>query len=67
VVGTILKIFLFFIVLRMLYPIFQGIGSLFGSKPHVDKGGDSSVTKTDYSELTAYEIEDADFEEIREK
>lgn len=65
--GTILKILLFFIVLRMLYPVFKGIGALFGPKTPVERGADSKKAKKDYSELTPYEIEDADFEDIREK
>jgi hypothetical protein len=67
VFGTALKILLFFIVLRMLYPVLQGIGALFVSKPAAKPGTKPNGKKKDYSDLTPYEIEDADFEEIREK
>lgn len=65
--GTILKILLFFIVLRMIYPVFKGIGSLFGSSSPTKKKTATGSKKNDYSDLTPYEIEDAEFEEIREK
>lgn len=65
--GTVLKILLFFIVLRMLYPVFRGIGALFGSNSPVEPKPGSRSPKKDFSKLTPYEIEDADFEEIRDK
>lgn len=65
--GSILKILLFFMVLRMLYPVFQGIGSLFSSKTPVERGTKPKDAKKDYSELTPYEIEEADFEDISDK
>lgn len=65
--GTVLKILLFFIVLRMIYPVFKGIGSLFGSNTPVEPGAGRKDAEKDYSKLTPYEIEDADFEDITEK
>ncbi len=60
----ILQIILLFLLARMLFPLFRGMGSaisrLFGAPggaKHVDK-------KPDYSALTPYEIEDADYEDI---
>jgi hypothetical protein len=68
VLTNVLKIILFLLVLRMLYPLFKSMGAMSG-KPSTPgsgrpkNGGDAR----DYSDLTSYEIEDADFEEIKKK
>lgn len=66
--STFLKIVLFAIVLRMLYPLFKGMGALFGktSTPGSGRAG-KGESEREYPDLTSYEIEDADFEEIRKK
>jgi hypothetical protein len=52
--------------IRMLRPVVRGIRNLFmksstrDRNPEVPKGGDDP-----YSELTPYDIEDADYEDIR--
>ena len=67
--ANILKVLLFFVVLRMLYPLFKGIGAS-SKRPAKHPGSGRSHEggpKREYSDLTPYEIEDADFEEIRKK
>ncbi|NIM19941.1 MAG: hypothetical protein GTO51_06805 [Candidatus Latescibacteria bacterium] len=61
----ILQILLLFLLLRLLFPIFRGVGSalrrLFGPAPKKEKLN----KEPDYSSLSPYEIEDADYEEIK--
>lgn len=56
-----LQILLLFIAFKLLWPLFRGVGGLFKSTPDRKPMG----KKPDYSELSPYEIEDAEFEEVR--
>ncbi len=66
--ANILKIILVFLILRMLYPLFKGMGTMF-DKPSAPgpRGEKKDGTERDYSDLTPYEIEDADFEDMKKK
>ena len=67
-------IILFFLLFRVLVPVFRGIGRLFGSSSPKTKSRNTSPrgnqpppSEPDYSELSPYEIEDAEFEEIKKE
>ena len=56
------------LILRLLVPLFRSAGRtlkrLFSAQP---QRSDADAKKRKYSELTPYEIEDADYEEISNK
>jgi hypothetical protein len=57
-----LQILLLIIVFKLISPLFRGIVNMFKSPP---KKQDAMEKKQDYSELSPYEIEDAEYEEVR--
>jgi hypothetical protein len=68
------QIILFFLIFRLLVPVFKGVGRLFGSsspktRPRntSQRGNQPASSEPDYSELSPYEIEDAEFEEIKQE
>jgi hypothetical protein len=65
------QIILLFLVVRLMVPVFRGIGRLFSGRseqtrfrPKSKENAGISPKRQDYSELSPYEIEDAEFEEI---
>ncbi len=64
----IFQIILLFLIIRLLFPMFKGVGKTLGRlfKPPPRSGGGGKVEKEpDYSALSPYEIEDADYEEVK--
>lgn len=68
------QIILLFLIFRLLVPVFRGAGRLFGSRTPKTRprsagrqGSQSGSDKPDYSELSPYEIEDAEYEEIKQE
>jgi len=60
--------FLFFVLLlRLLSPFFRGLRKLFTSSSNPGSTGKPPKKTPDYSDLTPYEIEDAEYEELKEK
>jgi flagellar basal body-associated protein FliL len=59
---NILFILLLFLLYKLIAPLFRGIFAMFSSAP---KKREPVEKKPDYSELSPYEIEDAEYEEIR--
>ena len=71
---VIFQIILFFLLFRLLVPVFRGVGRLFGSstpktrnRTTSNQSGKTASGEPDYSELSPYEIEDAEFEEIKQE
>ena len=56
-----LYIFLIFIGYKLFAPLFRGISNLFKPTPKKEQ----MEKEQDYSELSPYEIEDAEYEEVR--
>jgi hypothetical protein len=66
----IINILLLLLLFRLLVPVFRWIGGgAAGSRSGGKKAPPQSpaAKDPDYSDLTSHEIEDADFEEIKEK
>ena len=57
------------LVLRMLRPVFVSAGKVLQRvfAPGAGGGGDSGTPKVKYPDLSPYEIEDAEFEEVPEE
>ncbi len=71
--STLFKFILLLVLARLLYPVFKGIrnalnrpASRRGPKPR-GSGSGKKNKENDYSNLSPYEIEDAEFEELKEK
>jgi hypothetical protein len=65
-----LHIILLFLLFRLLFPLFKGIGKLLGKLftpvSHQQSKSEKVEEEPDYSALSPYEIEDADYEEVKE-
>ena len=68
------QIILIFLIFRLLTPVIRGVGRLFGSRSPKTRDGttsrresESAPGQSDYSELSQYEIEDAEFVEIKKE
>ncbi len=68
------QIILIFLVFRLLTPVIRGVGRLFGSRSPKTRARttsrrepESAPDRPDYSELSQYEIEDAEFVEIKKE
>jgi len=68
------QIILMFMIFRLLTPVIRGVGRLFGSRSPKTRAGTtaqqeptSDSDQPDYSELSQYEIEDAEFVEIKKE
>ncbi|MEJ2722053.1 MAG: hypothetical protein P8181_13090 [bacterium] len=63
------NILILLLLVRLLRPLAHGIGRYLKRVTGSDDSGGrrSRDTKIDYSDLTPYEIEDADFEEVKTK
>ena len=57
------------LLIRLMQPLLRGVGRFLKRvlSPQPIGGTEEANKKVDYSELTPYEIEDAEYEEIREK
>jgi len=64
-----INIMILLLLVRLLRPVAQGVGRFIrrvtGGGGRADSEGKDG--KIDYSDLTPYEIEDADFEEVKGK
>lgn len=64
-IRLLLNVLLIFILIRLMRPVFDALQRrFFGGPSRGPVGGGKSQKKVDYSDLTSYEIEDGDFEEI---
>ena len=66
-IRILFNILIFFIILRMFRPVVRAVGKyirkVLGGEEASKPAGEAK--KVDYSDLTPYEIEDAEFEEVK--
>ena len=56
------------LVIRLLRPVFGAMGRwINGARARPSVGGDGAGDNADYSDYTDYEIEDADYEDVRKQ
>jgi len=66
VIRVLLRVLFLLFFLRLLLPLLRGLGRMLRPHPDTEPARDRSSSSTGYSDLTPYEIEDADYEEVEE-